>query len=503
MKSRTLKSLVLGVALLGANVVPLSSASARQQSSQAAGGGSVSINNQAGRVQIKLERGSKVAVSNRYGRITITGWDRDTVEATATGPKGPEAVQLDMTADPQANSTRLTLAVAGRGRQPGVYHGVTTVPIAPVTIEPGAVITAQQMIELQEMAKAQSKEAEKLIEQNQKEIEKAVEKAVKEQAKSTVKGTAKGAGQGATATPEGGYVIVQPPTATSPTVVVPAQPGAPAQTAPAAPGAKPAQPSPRPAPAARAARTYSSALGGMAIARGGEVHLDVKVPRFALLDTIDVRGGDLSVSNIDGPVSVSGGASSVTATRVGALTVRTRGGDVTVDGVDGMVYVVAHSGDITVRNAGSEVRAMTNNGDIQISCARGRVDASTAYGRIALANIGGDVDANTTNSEISYTGPITDGARYRLKSMEGRVVMSIPENSPGFTANLMSYSNQATSDFAVRNPTAAAGAAAPPAPRRVELHHGNGRAFITLDSFGQTVRLAKLAPGATQTVTCR
>jgi hypothetical protein len=194
----------------------------------------------------------------------------------------------------------------------------------------------------------------------------------------------------------------------------------------------------------------------------------------------------------------------VTASQVGALTVRTRGGDVSVDGVGGMVYVVAHSGDITVRNASSEVRAMTNNGDINISCARGRVDASTAYGKITLANIGGDVDANTTNSEISFTGPIADGARYRLKSMEGRVVMAIPDNSPGFTANLMSYSREATSDFAVRNVTAPAGAggAAPPAPRRVEAHHGNGRAYITLDSFGQTVRLAKLAPN-TAAVTCR
>jgi hypothetical protein len=167
-----------------------------------------------------------------------------------------------------------------------------------------------------------------------------------------------------------------------------------------------------------------------------------------------------------------------------------------------MVYVVAHSGDITVRNASSEVRAMTNNGDIAISCTRGRVDASTAYGKITLANIGGDVDANTTNSEISYTGPITDGARYRLKSMEGRVLMSIPEGSPGFTANLMSYSREATSDFTVRNASAAPPAGSPPAPRRVESHHGNGRAFITLDSFGQTVKLAKLAPGVAAT-TCR
>jgi hypothetical protein len=480
MKSRTLKSLALGVALLGANVAPLAEVSA-QQSSQASGGGTVSINNQAGRVQIKLERGSKVAVSNRYGRITITGWDRDTVEATATGPKGPEAVQVEMTADPQANATRLTLAVAGRARQPGVY-----------AIAPGVAMTTEQMRELQEMAKAQTKEAEKIIAQSAKAMEKAMEDQARDKAKD----------KGTTETPEGGYVIVQPPTVTvkPPAVVVPAQPGA-AAPAPPAQGAKPAQPAPRPVPAPRA-RTYSSAIGATGVGRAEEIHLDVKVPRFAQLDTIEVRAGDLTVTNIDGPVSVSGGSSNVTANGVGALTVRTRGGNVSVDGVGGMVYVVAHSGDITVRNAASEVRAMTNNGDIAISCARGRVDASTAYGRITLANIGGDVDANTTNSEISYTGPITDGARYRLKSMEGRVLMSIPDNSPGFTANLMSYSREATSDFAIRNASAAP-ADGPPAPRRVEAHHGNGRAFITLDSFGQTVRLAKLAPGSAAAPPCR
>ncbi|HLL77700.1 MAG TPA: DUF4097 family beta strand repeat-containing protein [Pyrinomonadaceae bacterium] len=471
MKNRTLKSLALGLVLFGSTAVPRSNVSAQQPSQ--AGGGTVSINNQAGRVQIKLERGSKVAVSNRYGRITITGWDRDTVEATATGPKGPEAVQVEMTADPQATS-RLTLAVASRARQPqpGVY--------TPVPVAPGTTMTAEQIRELREAAVAQTKEAVKLIEKNAKDVEKAMQDAAKGQAKGT------------TATPEGGAIIVQPPT-----VTVPAQPGAPA--APPAQAARPGQPTPRPAPAPRAG---THVLRGATASRAEEIHLDVKVPRFAQLDTIEVRAGDLTVTNIDGPVSVSGGSSNVTASNVGALTVRTRGGDVNVDGVNGMVYVVAHSGDITVRNAASEVRAMTNNGNINIACARGRVDASTAYGKIALANIGGDVDANTTNSEISYTGPISDGSRYRLKSMEGRVVMSIPENSPGFTANLMSYSREATSDFAVRNASATGAGGPAPAPRRVESHHGNGRAFITLDSFGQTVRLAKLAP-STAAVTCR
>src|SRR5947207_1743856 len=85
--------------------------------------GSVSINNTQGHVSVRLDRGSKVAISNRYGRIQITGWDRDTVEAVATSDKGQEAIQVDLTADPQAHSV-LTLSVPGRAgqRRPGVYY---------------------------------------------------------------------------------------------------------------------------------------------------------------------------------------------------------------------------------------------------------------------------------------------------------------------------------------------------------------------------------------------
>src|SRR5919199_5388422 len=85
--------------------------------------GSVSINNTQGHVSVRLDRGSKVAISNRYGRIQITGWDRDTVEAVAMSDKGQEAIQVDLTADPQSHSV-LTLSVPGRAgqRRSGVYY---------------------------------------------------------------------------------------------------------------------------------------------------------------------------------------------------------------------------------------------------------------------------------------------------------------------------------------------------------------------------------------------
>src|SRR5205085_12489940 len=138
MNQRTLKSsliiMALACGLVLEPLVAVAHTAGRQD-----GQGSVAINNTQGRVSVKLDRGSKVAISNRYGRITITGWDRDTVEATATSDKGPEAIQVDLTADPQARSVR-TLAVVGRGPRrvlvpgmdfdfeyaPGIGYGVGT-----------------------------------------------------------------------------------------------------------------------------------------------------------------------------------------------------------------------------------------------------------------------------------------------------------------------------------------------------------------------------------------
>lgn len=489
MRSSTFKTSLAAFALVCATTLQLPLDTRAQSGMGGAGqgqasGGSVSINNQAGRVQIRLERGSKVSVSNRYGRITVTGWDKDTVEAVAVSSKGvAEAVQLEMTADPQQSRSTVSLAVVGRGRQTNLFY------------PPAAAISGEQF-EL--LRKTEVMTAEKL-----KELEKLFERQSEDKSKAKAKSQAdreKEKNKNRSETPEGGFVIVQPPavSVTTPGVIVtaPGDDAAPTVAPPAPPaparGAQP--PTPRPMPAPRPGAT----VWGPAFGRGGggdEIHLDVKVPRYAELETISVNAGDLNVSNLDGPVSVESRGGNVTASRLGSLTVRSRGGDVSVDGVEGMVYVVANSGDITIKNAGSEVRATTNNGDINVACARGRVDVSTAYGKIDLNNIGGDVDAVTTNSEVNYTGAITDGGRYRLKSMEGRVRMSIPENSPGFTATLMSYNREAASEFPARTTTPNPSTQA---ARRREVQHGNGRSTILLDSFGQNVQLTKLAPaGAT------
>ncbi|MCA1642888.1 MAG: DUF4097 domain-containing protein [Acidobacteria bacterium] len=211
------------------------------------------------------------------------------------------------------------------------------------------------------------------------------------------------------------------------------------------------------------------------------------------LDAIEARAGALNVSGIDGPVSIMSGSSDINVSRVGSLEVRARGGEVNVEDVGGLVYVVSTSSEINVKRSSGDVRVTTINGNIDIQCVKGRVDAGTSRGKITLTNVGGDVEATTTDSDINFTGAIAQNGRYRLKSMEGHVRMSIPDGSPGFTANLMSYNSDAVSDFAVRASTPRPDSQA---MRRVEVRQGDGQAQITLDSFSQTVRLSKLAPGA-------
>ncbi len=422
------------------------------------GQGSVAINNSSGRVSVKIERGSKVAISNRYGRITITGWERDTVEAVATSEKGAEAIQVELTADPQAHSV-LALAVVGRGQR-----RTTLMPGMDFQFEllPGSGFGAVYG----QGGGAQAPKAKPADKDKEKEKE-------------------------PPPSPESNIIVVpRPKVVVTPNVIITQDGEARAPRAQTAPQpARAPQPPRQPQPGEP--RVAGSGGGG------GEINLDVKIPRYAELSAIEVRSGALTVSNVDGPVNITSGSSDIRVSHVGALEVHARSGSVTVEDVSGLAYVSASSGDITVRRSTGDVRAVSINGDMNIECVRGRVDVSNARGAIKLAGISGDVDATTTSSNITYTGAISTNGRYRLKSVEGEVNMAVPDNSPGFTAFISSYNGAVQTDFTVKD---GAQQQSTPVNHRVEARHGNGQAQITLDSFNQPVRLTRLT---TVAATCQ
>ncbi|HZH31834.1 MAG TPA: DUF4097 family beta strand repeat-containing protein [Pyrinomonadaceae bacterium] len=508
MKQKTLTALIIVVALihgaaLPANMRARAQASAPGVSPAPGGGGSVSINNQAGRVQIKLERGSRVAINNRFGRITVTGWDSDTVEATATSERGAEAVQVEMTADPAAAQNVLTLNVPGRPGQrapfPHIYMNPNLEMLPRIYMPPNIYTPSNP-------TNAPTPRASPAPQGSATPPPAKVKPA--KPAKPAPRRTGNDADDDNNDNDDDNddsNVILLP----VPEVIE--VPGAAVAPAP--------QPSPRvPAAARGGARGTGTGTGrlmgtgtgrllgtgvGTATGGGGEgagISLNVRLPRYALLDAIEVRSGDVNISDIDGPVSISSGSSNITVNRVGALEVRARSGNINVDGVEGLVYIVATSGKIIVRRAGGDVRATSINGDINIQCVRGRVDASNARGGIVLNAVGGDVEASTTDADINFTGAIRRDGRYRLKSMEGRVIMAIPDGSPGFTAILASYNKDVVTTFPITTDVLAGGATR--VNRRVVVKQGDGLAQITLDSFGQPVYLTKLAPG-TATGTCK
>ncbi|MFP5265265.1 MAG: DUF4097 family beta strand repeat-containing protein [Blastocatellia bacterium] len=239
---------------------------------------------------------------------------------------------------------------------------------------------------------------------------------------------------------------------------------------------------------------------------GKDVRLSVKVPRYAEIDSVESREGDIDVRNIDagvvintgsGQVTVNGVASLKVGSRSGGLNIRNIKGDLLirstnggaiVDGVGGMADVAATNGDLQVRNVAGDVRANSATGDVDIHCTKGRAEVSSASGSITLVGVSGDADATTVSGEVIFKGMIRANGRYNFKSVSGEVEMLVQPDPPGFTATLVTYSGEVETEFRLKVDSQLQRG---PVNRRIVGRYGEGQTQIKLDSFGGAVRLAK------------
>jgi DUF4097 and DUF4098 domain-containing protein YvlB len=256
--------------------------------------------------------------------------------------------------------------------------------------------------------------------------------------------------------------------------------------------------------------------------RRAGIDLTVRVPKYAEIDSIDLKNGDLDVAEVDGQVKVSAGSGDVRISRVGGLDLILLSGDVSISDVAGAVTLAVHSGDVglrrvkgnirvkltsgdlsieesgalvdaemasgdvTVRNAGADVRIKTLSSDILIECARRDVQVNSASGTLMLRAIGRDVDAETVSGDVSLEGTIRPEGRYRLKTLSGNTSMLLPPDPPGFTATLVAYSGELINEFQLKIQTPAGRI-----DKKMIGTYGDGRAQITLDTFNGSVRLGK------------
>lgn len=237
---------------------------------------------------------------------------------------------------------------------------------------------------------------------------------------------------------------------------------------------------------------------------GRNISIELKVPRYADVETLEGSRGGIDVADIDGATLIDDGDGDVSIARVGSVKVTRRRGDVTVrevkgdltarsfsgyifaENVHGSVDLAAANGDLTVHNAGGDVRASSATGEIEVRCAKGRADVSSASGSVTLVGVAGDAEASSASGDVIFKGAIRGGS-YRFKSLSGDVSMTIQPDAPGFAATLTTYSGKIETDFPLKIDAPLQG----PINRRISGRYGDGRVKISLDSFNGEVKIVK------------
>jgi DUF4097 and DUF4098 domain-containing protein YvlB len=241
-----------------------------------------------------------------------------------------------------------------------------------------------------------------------------------------------------------------------------------------------------------------------------EINLDIKMPRYADLESIESDRGDIEITGLEGTVSVTTGHGTLAIKNVGSLkavtrhgdvtiagvkgdaSVRSLNGDLTVDNISGALDLAATNGNIIVRTAGSNVQANSSSGDIELRCVKANATVNTASGSVMLVGVGGNIDANTASGDVIFKGTMRASGNYRLKTISGQVEMAVQPDPPGFTATLITYSGEIETDFPLTVNAPLTG----PINRRIVGVYKDGQTQVTLDSFSGTVSIVKGVAGS-------
>jgi DUF4097 and DUF4098 domain-containing protein YvlB len=198
-----------------------------------------------------------------------------------------------------------------------------------------------------------------------------------------------------------------------------------------------------------------------------QIRYEVTVPRRF---NVRIEGMNLSadVQGVTGDVSIEN--------MEGAITVRQVTGRVSLESVSGEMEAQDIIGGVTASSVNQNIRLDRVRGDVVVEAVNGSV---TMRGIDAAR-----VRAATVNGIIEYDGSIHDGGSYTLKTHNGRITMSVPE--------------QANATIAVSTRTGTVETTFPVSlsSTRNEQHRirlGSGSATVALESYNGTVRLVRPA----------
>jgi DUF4097 and DUF4098 domain-containing protein YvlB len=129
-----------------------------------------------------------------------------------------------------------------------------------------------------------------------------------------------------------------------------------------------------------------------------EVLLDIKVPRYAEIKSVEAQEG-IKVTGVSGGVRLRSSSGDLDILQVGPLSASTASGDIRADGVSGKAMVSTSSGNIQIQHAGS-VEAKVSSGDVTILDVDGAATVKSNSGKITTRNISGDLWAKTTSGGV-------------------------------------------------------------------------------------------------------
>lgn len=134
------------------------------------------------------------------------------------------------------------------------------------------------------------------------------------------------------------------------------------------------------------------------------VDYDLKVPRTADLNSLNLTNGEVTVS---GPLA-----------RVSA---RSTNGSISVQEITEMATLASTSGSIKATKIGGELRAVTNNGNVTVIDAATLLNAQSTNGSVSVLQIKNNATAGTNNGSIKLE---RIGGRAIAHSQNGRVTVN-------------------------------------------------------------------------------
>jgi hypothetical protein len=160
-------------------------------------------------------------------------------------------------------------------------------------------------------------------------------------------------------------------------------------------------------------RVETSVPSGSFFERRG-VDLDIDIPAGVIVDTVQTRNGDVTVSGVDDDLRAT-----------------TSNGDIEVVDVDGVVDCETTNGDIDTSNTTGVASAVTTNGDVDV----------------ALFEMSNDVTCESTNGSVTArVGPDVAGGFELVTSLGDASVQSVDHTTTGSGANSIEGQLRGASD---------------------------------------------------------